>query len=599
MANLNKTLKSVDELDLNFSFEVEPEDLNSYCINIKLKQISDKRKIITPHIFRKDRNAFNVKNFSLRINIPLLDIHGVSIPGKSNNLYLSKIPEQFNEEISSHRNFPFLSFINRKGINKIALGIKEPEPGYKITGKLDEESGELRLEVKTLGSVLNTSFQYEIFFSREEKSWFEVTKAYSEWTETERKDIPSFAYEPVFCTWYAVHQNLHGDWIEKTALEARKLGYKTLIVDDGWFTSDSGRGYWYTRDWEVCDTFCKDFKKHVKRTQSIGMKYVLWIAPFMVGRYSKAYKKFKNLLVAHQESFANLCPQSELTYEHILEVITDLYSCYCLDGFKFDFIDCLPIEPCTEDNHKHFCATPGEGVKIILEEVKKRLHKLNSNIPLIEFRQRYATPIMRQYSTAFRASDTPFDFDTNRRRIINLRSFTGNFPVYSDPIFWHEGESLSNVALHFISCIFSVPMLSTDLLKLNIDEKKIIKFWINFFCENRDCLLFGKLIPIFAGGDFSGAYSFQNERGILALYNSNSLRLSDGFLNEGLKELFILNGSNQTVIDLFFEKALTGKWLIEIKNPDGHTIKDFEANLNRFLSIPVKIGGLIHLVKKR
>ncbi len=205
---------------------------------------------------------------------------------------------------------------------------------------------------------------------------------------------------------------------------------------------------------------------------------------------------------------------------------------------------------------------------------------------------------MRQYSIAFRALDTPFDFDTNRRRIINLRSFTGNFPVYSDPILWHEGESLSNIALHFISCIFSVPMLSVDLLKLNIDERKIIRFWTNFFFENRDCLLFGKLIPIFTGGDFSGAYSFQKERGTLALYNSNSLRLSNGFLNEGLKELFILNGSNQEVVDLI-EETLTGRWLIEVKNPDGHTIKDFEADLKRFLSIPVKIGGLIHLVRKQ
>lgn len=598
MVNLNKILKNIDELDLNFSFEVEPEDLDAYYIDIEIKQISNKRKVIIPHIFRKDGNAFNMKNFSLRINIPLIDIHGVSMPGKGDNPCLSKIPEQFDEEISSHRNFPFLSFINRKGINKIALGIKNPEPGYRISIELDEEASEYKLEIKTLANRLDPSLLTEIFFSREERSWFEITKTYSEWTETERKDIPSFAYEPVFCTWYAVHQNLHGDWIEKTALEARKLGYKTLIVDDGWFTPDSGRGYWYTGDWEVCDTFCRDFKKHVKRIQSIGMKYVLWIAPFMVGKYSKAYKKYKDLLIRPTESFANLCPQSELTYEHIIEVITDLYNRYSLDGFKFDFIDCLPIEPCTEDNHKHFCATPGEGVKIILEEVKKLLHKLNSNIPLIEFRQRYATPIMRQYSTAFRALDTPFDFDTNRRRIINLRSFTGNFPVYSDPILWHEGESLSNIALHFISCIFSVPMLSVDLLKLNIDEKKIIRFWTNFFCENRDCLLFGKLIPIFAGGDFSGAYSFQKERGILALYNSNSLRLNDGFLNEGLKELFILNGSNQEVVDLI-EETLTGRWLIEVKNPDGHTIKDFEADLKRFLSIPVKIGGLVHLVRKQ
>ncbi|GAG65818.1 unnamed protein product, partial [marine sediment metagenome] len=156
--------------------------------------------------------------------------------------------------------------------------------------------------------------------------------------------------------------------------------------------------------------------------QDIGMKYILWIAPFMIGKSSKAYRKFKNLLVAPTESFTNLCPQSKLTREHILEVVADLYTRYNLDGFKFDFIDHLPAEPCPENNHDHFCETSGEGIEIILEEVTKCLYKLGNNIPLIEFRQRYATPVMRRYSTAFRALDTPLDFDTNRRRIINLRS---------------------------------------------------------------------------------------------------------------------------------------------------------------------------------
>ena len=93
----------------------------------------------------------------------------------------------------------------------------------------------VKLEIKTIGNILGNSFQPQIFFSWERASWFEVTKIYSEWTETEREYIPPYVYEPVFCTWYAVHQELHQNWLEKTALEAYKLGYKTLIVDDGWF----------------------------------------------------------------------------------------------------------------------------------------------------------------------------------------------------------------------------------------------------------------------------------------------------------------------------------------------------------------------------
>ena len=593
-----KILKNILDLDMIFSFEVEPKNPNDYIVNFKVKQLSQRRKVLIPYIVRKDGGVFNIKNFSLKLDIPLMDIHGVSMPGKCDNLYLSRIPWQIDEKISSHNNFPFLSFINRKGMNKLALGMKDPKIGYQIKGRLDEKREcEFKLEVNTISNIYCKSFQSQIFFSREETFWFELTKIYSEWTETERKDIPLFAYEPVFCTWYAVHQDLHQDWIERTSLEAYKLGYRILIVDDGWFTHDIERGYWFTGDWEICDTIFKNFKEHVKRVQDIGMKYILWIAPFMIGKSSKAYRKFKNLLVAPTESFTNLCPQSKLTREHILEVVADLYTRYNLDGFKFDFIDHLPAEPCLENNHDHFCETSGEGIEIILEEVTKCLYKLGNNIPLIEFRQRYATPVMRRYSTAFRALDTPLDFDTNRRRIINLRSFAGRFPVYSDPIFWHKGESLSNIALHFINCIFSVPMLSIDLLILNDDERQVIKFWTNFFSENRDLLLFGKFVPIFTGGDFSEAYSIENGRGILALYNNNSYYIEKKLLSKNLKELFILNGSNWEGINLYGEE-LTGNWLIEVKDLQGYTVKKFERTLNGFLSMSVKIGGLIYLLRE-
>jgi len=45
------------------------------------------------------------------------------------------------------------------------------------------------------------------------------------------------------------------------------------MMDDS--TSDTGRGYWYTGDWEACNTVFEDFEAHVRRVQDIGMKYIL------------------------------------------------------------------------------------------------------------------------------------------------------------------------------------------------------------------------------------------------------------------------------------------------------------------------------------
>jgi len=132
-------------------------------------------------------------------------------------------------------------------------------------------------------------------------------------------------------------------------------------------------------------------------------------------------------------------------------------------------------------------------------------------------------------------------------------------------------------------------MLSVDLLEISEDEKKVISFWTNFSRENHEILLLGKLIPIFAGGDFSGVCSIHNGRGILTFYNNNSYYIE--------KKLFILNGRNREGISLCGEE-LTGNWLIEVKDLKGYTVKKFERTLNGFLSMPVKIGGLIYLLRE-
>ena len=47
-------------------------------------------------------------------------------------------------------------------------------------------------------------------------------------------EFPEGAWEPVFCTWYAVHAAVTQDWVEKNAEVASRLGFRTLIIDDGW-----------------------------------------------------------------------------------------------------------------------------------------------------------------------------------------------------------------------------------------------------------------------------------------------------------------------------------------------------------------------------
>ena len=67
---------------------------------------------------------------------------------------------------------------------------------------------------------------------------------------TRPRPCPSSARLPVYSTWYNYHQSVDAAVLLKEVAIAKKMGFDSIIVDDGWQTLDSGRGYAFTGDWE-------------------------------------------------------------------------------------------------------------------------------------------------------------------------------------------------------------------------------------------------------------------------------------------------------------------------------------------------------------
>ena len=70
------------------------------------------------------------------------------------------------------------------------------------------------------------------------------------------------------------------------------MGFRSVILDDGWQTDDTNRGYGYCGDWEVAEKKIKDMKKHVQVVHDMGMKYLIWYSVPYVGMYSKVWERF-------------------------------------------------------------------------------------------------------------------------------------------------------------------------------------------------------------------------------------------------------------------------------------------------------------------
>ncbi|HEW91125.1 MAG TPA: hypothetical protein ENF81_01070, partial [Thermotogaceae bacterium] len=364
--------KEIENSFLSFKATIDGENENIIW-NPEEEKIDD-GWIIKLNI-SSEKKPFAVKNVLITAKVPIIDIHGISIPGKVNNPYLFILPWHIEEDTSLYREFPFLSFINRKGENKFALGIKDPTLGFKISGGIIEKTEEFELDISSITKHRGNSFELEVFISTQQKHWFELSQLYSNWVNPEQDKLPDFMYDPVYCSWYAFYQELDQKYLESVVEEAHNLGFKIFILDDGWFTDDTNRGYWYTGDWEVYEGKFPNFKDHVKKIHDIGMKYVLWIAPFMFGKKSKNYDSLSKYSVNSRDNlgFENLCPQSNFTKKRIINVLKELLIKYDLDGFKLDFIDDLPTKPCSNESHEHFTYNPSKGVKEILKNIKEEL----------------------------------------------------------------------------------------------------------------------------------------------------------------------------------------------------------------------------------
>ncbi|MBR5742628.1 MAG: alpha-galactosidase, partial [Clostridia bacterium] len=105
---------------------------------------------------------------------------------------------------------------------------------------------------------------------------------------------PAAAEDPLYSSWYNFHQAPE----EKALLEEMKiassLGFRTLILDDGWqFAGPSSGNYAQCGAWEVDGEKFPDFKGFVSAVHALGIRVMVWFAVPFIGVDSPLYEKFR------------------------------------------------------------------------------------------------------------------------------------------------------------------------------------------------------------------------------------------------------------------------------------------------------------------
>lgn len=336
--------------------------------------------------------------------------------------------------------------------------------------------------------------------------WYEAVKDAARWMSSGENAPcvpPPLAYEPLYSTWYGFHQDVFADKLEAECARAAALGMKVLIVDDGWQTDDTNRGYSFTGDWRVSKRRFPDMAAHVRRVHEIGLKYMVWFGVPMVGRKSDNFARFegKYLWVEDKKgsSYGCLDPRFPEVREHLASLYEKSARAWDLDGLKLDFIDAWSVlhgpDPAIAENYagRDVKSVP-EAAEKLLAEVLRRLRAFKPDF-LVEFRQSYYGPRIRKYGNMVRAADCPGDAMTNRMRTLILRLTCPGTSVHGDMLEWHPDDSAEQAARQILACLFATVQYSMRLDALPPDHRRMMTHWMGFLKDHRETLLFGDLRP--------------------------------------------------------------------------------------------------------
>jgi alpha-galactosidase len=472
-------------------------DPGTFEVDLDLEEVSPGISIL--HLRLSAPSPATPPELTLRWKVPSVEIDGYWNP----NIAIDKVGFWRNTVDSrSTNNAPVITLLNGADRNRLTFAVSDALRPVQSRCYLREEDAFFHCSVRLFEEKAPATERYsvEVRFDARDVAYPAAIADVADWWAAQEgyqpSPVPDAARWPMYSTWYSFHQNLDPAAVMAELEIAKRLGYEAVIVDDGWQTLDSSRGYAYTGDWEP--ERIPDMHGFVDRVHDLGMDFILWYSlPFM-GENAEGFEAFRGKYLWYWEGQGAwvLDPRYPEVRELIISTYEKALTEWNLDGFKIDFIDrFVPDEETvlTAEDGRDF-ASVDAAVDRLMTDVMERLREIKPDI-MIEFRQRYIGPLMRKYGNMFRAVDCPNNAVANRVETMDLRLLSGDTAVHSDMFMWHPDDTVEHAALQILNVLFSVPQLSVRLTQIPEEHLEMVRFWTGYWRDNREVLLDGALRP--------------------------------------------------------------------------------------------------------
>lgn len=534
---------------------VNSPDAGNWKFNVSLKSIEAGKELVT--ICLDAPQESNPPRFNVYFSFPQKGVFNLWSSKGDCSTHLDPFWEDPNKKSSLASGMPLYEYFGDNEKNCLTIALSDSFRRIEAKMGLLEESCEICSEFNLFTEAEAPIGHYELRMLLDSRPvfWAESIREASAWmmdvAGLKPFEVPSEAFEPIYSTWYQFHQNVTAEAVEKECRLASAMGMKTIILDDGWQTDDASRGYAFCGDWRPTAVKFPDMAAHVANVHSLGMKYMVWYSVPYVGPNSEAYNKFQGKFLRYSSGHNAyvLDPRFPEVREYLATTYEKALRDWNLDGFKLDFIDAFSFGGKDVAIEQGYAGRDiwnlREAINVLMVDVTKRLSAIKPDI-LIEFRQEYIGPAIRQYGNMFRACDCPGNAKDNRMRIASLRLTSGSTAVHSDMLEWHPEETPENVGRTLISSIFGVIQYSMMLDKIPDNHKDVVKKWMNFASEHRQTLLQSEFRPHHPELGYPVIEAESDIERIIAVFQDNAVI----DLGPKGKPVFILNASDREIISV-------------------------------------------------
>lgn len=494
---------------------------------------------------------------------------------------------------------PSLSAVKDGETNYVTVAVSDAENDSRISFCVSDfdEKEEVTFKVSLLcGKEKKKIYSTYLRIDEREIPLTETLKDQTAWFSEfypSPERYPACCDDALYSTWYNFHQHPSDKKLLSELELAAKLGFKTVIIDDGWqYDGDGTSDYIDCGDWAFSKEKFPDPAGFVKKVHDLGMKAVLWFPAPFVGFNTNAYKKFKDKLLYETGRMTKdggainagiLDVRYKCVRDHIIDTVKSLMR-YGFDGMKIDFVDWFAVKDETPPyNSKMDERYVSDACVKFMSELYCGINDIKPDA-MVEFRQNYVGPSITRFCNMLRVADCAFDSVTNRIGIADMRMLDYNLAVHSDMLYWAKTETAENVAKQLLYIAFGVPQISVLLKEIPESHTAILKNFISYWTTNRDILLHGKLTTEGSDCTYSALYTEGKNKNIVALYLKNDLVYSG-------KATDVLNASrSETVYMDLGDRSIR----VKVFDLTGNIVS--EQTLSGINAVKIPIGGRAELI---